>query len=339
MCRTILLVLAVFLTADARAAEPAGAAPAPSLGLPLRCTPGTDCWIANYIDTDPSARARDYRCGARTYDGHDGVDFAIRDLAAMQAGVPVVASAPGVVRSVRDGMDDTGLFAPDAEQALKGRECGNGVVIRHGSGWQTQYCHLRRDSVVVKPGDRVQAGSVLGAVGMSGWAEFPHVHLAVRRRGVELDPFTGAAVGSGCDMPMVPLWRADTGIGYEPAALFNAGFSAVPPQMDRIRAGQTGQQSIDAKSPALVLWVDMFGVAAGDRIRFAITGPDGRELVAREEEIERSQARRYMFVGKRRVARAWPAGTYTGRVLLSRTRPGDAVPWETAIERRITIQN
>ena len=63
------------------------------------------------------------------------------------------------------------------------RNCGNGVVIRHADGWETQYCHLRRGSVQVAEGDRVEAGEPLGLVGMSGEANFPHVHLSVRRDG------------------------------------------------------------------------------------------------------------------------------------------------------------
>lgn len=337
MNRLIAALLLSFLLPAGAAAPTAPQADVPmAFGLPLKCTPGTDCWIANYTDADPGADARDFQCGTRSYDGHDGVDFAIRDLGAMQTGVAVVASAAGKVRSVRDGMEDTGLLAPGAEQSLKGRECGNGVVIGHGNGWQTQYCHLRKDSVTVKPGARVNAGTVLGAVGMSGWAEFPHVHLAIRHRGKELDPFTGAVVGSGCHAGSAPLWRKDAGIAYEPAALYNAGFSAAPPEMDRIRAG-AGTQPLTQSAPALVFWVDMFGVAAGDRIRFSITGPDGRDIVAQEQQIEKNQARRYMYVGKRRTEPAWPSGTYTGRLLLSRAG-ASSEDWEAAIERQITLK-
>jgi hypothetical protein len=321
-------------------AQPAGAPvpPAPpTLGLPLQCVPGQDCWVANYADVDPSPAARDYQCGVRTYDGHDGVDFAIRDLGVMNKGVPVVASAAGKVKSVRDGMEDTGLLSPGAETSLRGRECGNGVVIRHGNGWQSQYCHLRKGSIAVNPGDTVTAGTVLGAVGMSGWAEFPHVHLAVRNKGTEIDPFTSANVGSGCQTPAQGLWDAKANPPYEPAAIYNAGFSSAPPQIDRIRAGKDAGNRLDVQAAALVLWVDMFGVAAGDRIKFTITGPDGASVVTQEQEIDKTQARRYMYVGKKRTEPAWRSGTYTGRVLLSRSRAG-GVNWESAVERQVIIQ-
>ena len=127
------------------------------LSLPVRCVLGESCWLANYVDVDPTQAARDFRCGARTYDGHDGVDIAIRDLSVMREGVPVVASASGVVRNVRDGMDDVALTDAAARARVGSRECGNGVVIQHDGGWETQYCHLRRASVRVKPGDQVTA--------------------------------------------------------------------------------------------------------------------------------------------------------------------------------------
>jgi len=307
-----------------------------AMGLPLRCQPGESCWVANYYDVEPGPGVADFRCGARSYDGHDGVDFAIRDRGVMAAGVPVLASAAGTVKHVRDDMDDTGLLAPGARLALKGRECGNGVVIDHGGGWQSQYCHLLKGSVVVKPGELVVEGSTLGAVGMSGWAEFPHVHLAVRHSGTKIDPFTGLAVGTACGRNGVALWRKELNLNYEPAALYNAGFSASRPDITQIRAGEITDARITAQSEALILWVDMFGVALGDRIRLEITGPDNESVVVQEQDIKKTQARRYMFVGKRRTTLVWNPGVYLGRVTLTREQPGSAT-WHASIERTVTI--
>lgn len=71
----------------------AAAAAPPALSLPLACTPNKDCWIANHVDLDPGPGLRDYACGVLTYDQHKGTDFAIRDRAAMEAGVVVLAAA------------------------------------------------------------------------------------------------------------------------------------------------------------------------------------------------------------------------------------------------------
>ena len=99
-----------FLLAAAVAALACSAhADEPHLDLPVECTPGETCWIVNYVDHDPGKGFRDYHCGALGYDGHAGTDFALRDEAAMQAGVAVLAAAAGTVKAVRDGMPDTGL--------------------------------------------------------------------------------------------------------------------------------------------------------------------------------------------------------------------------------------
>jgi len=76
------------------------------LAFPLDCTFGQDCHIQQYMDHDPSSAAQDYRCSGLTYDGHKGTDFALPDLAAMEAGVFVRAAAGGMVKGVRDGMED-----------------------------------------------------------------------------------------------------------------------------------------------------------------------------------------------------------------------------------------
>lgn len=69
----------------------------------------------------------------------------IRDRRAMEEGAVVVAAAPGRVRGVRDGVSDASVRDTGTE-AVKDRECGNGVLIEHGDGWETQYCHLQRAS-------------------------------------------------------------------------------------------------------------------------------------------------------------------------------------------------
>lgn len=171
------------------AGEAAAAEGAPSLDIPVRCRIGQDCFVQNYVDTDPGPGARDFACGRLTYDGHKGTDFRVPDLAAMRRGVAVVAAAPGTVARVRDGVEDVSIRQSGGPPA--GREAGNAVVVDHGNGWETQYSHLRRGSVQVRPGDRVLPGTPLGLIGLSGNTEFPHVDFAVRHQGRVVDPYTG----------------------------------------------------------------------------------------------------------------------------------------------------
>jgi murein DD-endopeptidase MepM/ murein hydrolase activator NlpD len=54
---------------------------------------------------------------------------------------------------------------------------GNHVVLHHGEGLYSCLAHLRRDSVAVEVGQRVDRGEPVGTVGASGHAFGPHVHL------------------------------------------------------------------------------------------------------------------------------------------------------------------
>lgn len=310
----------------------AQAGEAPRLALPLECVPGESCWIVNYVDEDASAQARDYTCGPQTYDGHDGTDFAIRNLRAMREGVPVLASAAGTVRATRDGMAD-GQFSRDKASVVKDRECGNGILIEHEDGWQTQYCHLRRGSVAVRKGERVERGAKLGLVGMSGRAEFPHVHLTVREGRMAIDPFTRHAAGSGCGTAGDPLWEpaASERLRYRPVSIYDAGIAGDMPSVAQVVSGERLARA-GRDSPTLAAWAALYGVRAGDELALTLLDPQGRTLAENRHRIERTQARRIEILGKRRGGASWPAGRYqlTVRIL----REGGAIP---ASERVLTL--
>jgi murein DD-endopeptidase MepM/ murein hydrolase activator NlpD len=164
------------------------AALAQTLGLPIDCVLGDTCYIQQYVDHDSTAATSDFTCGTLSYDGHDGTDFALPTLADQAAGVDVLAVAPGTIAGARDGEPDILQGTPGAPDVTD-RECGNGVLIDHTDGLQTQYCHMAQGSIRVRTGDTVVTGTVLGQVGLSGQTQFPHVHLTVRQDGVEVDPF------------------------------------------------------------------------------------------------------------------------------------------------------
>jgi murein DD-endopeptidase MepM/ murein hydrolase activator NlpD len=287
--------------------------------LPIDCEPGVDCWILRYVDHDPGPGVRDHACGKLTGDGHKGTDFAIRDLAAMVAGVEVRAAAAGVVDGLRDGMPDQSLDEAGRE-ALGGRSCGNGIRLDHGDGWSTWYCHLRRGSLMVQEGDPVEAGQALALVGLSGETTFPHLHFDLRHGERAVDPFVGEGGPQGCGPVERPLWQAGVlaALAYQPVTLVHAGIAPTPPKAEDARRGYHDRATLAVTSRVLELWVEGYGVEPGDRVRFTITGPDGAPVLAHTVELDRSFARWFQFVGARRPGDAWPAGTYSGEVTLQR---------------------
>ena len=68
---------------------------------------------------------------------------------------------------------------------------GYHVTLEHENGVQTMYAHLR--AFYVESGDTVAQGQVIAAVGATGWATGPHLHLSVFLNGEAVDPLTALA--------------------------------------------------------------------------------------------------------------------------------------------------
>ena len=284
------------------------------LGLPLACDMAQTCFVQNYVDRDPGPGAADFTCALQSYDGHDGVDFALPDLRVMAAGVDVVAAAPGTVTGVRDGMADALQGVPGAPDVTD-RECGNGLVIDHGGGWQTQYCHMKQGSVVVRPGLHVAMGQRLGQVGLSGQTEFPHLHLTVRHDGAAVDPFHPEETLTCGTPPDHALWQDP--LPYNPGGLIATGFATAIPEFAAIKAGLPSPAALPATAPALVLWAELHGSRAGDLLTLTISGPDGG-LLSENIQLDKPQARLFRAAGKRLTTKGWPPGTYSGTAIFTR---------------------
>ncbi len=94
---------------------------------------------------------------------HTGIDFRAAP------GAPVVAAGAGTV-----------VFA-----GWRGAY-GRAVAIDHGGGLTTLYGHMQ--ATLVKPGQRVPAGGLIGRVGNTGRSTGPHLHFEVRIRNLPMDP-------------------------------------------------------------------------------------------------------------------------------------------------------
>lgn len=289
-------LLALSLIAGPAMADPI------TLNWPIDCSLNETCFIQQYMDVDESNQAHDFSGGRATYDGHKGTDIRLTNRKAMQDGVNVLASAAGQVKGLRDTMMDR-LVRTDADRAaIKGKDCGNGVVIAHLGGWETQYCHMKRGSVTVVKGQMVQVGAVLGQVGLSGRTQFPHVHIGVRKDGQKIDPF---AVGAN-------LWADDLqeALAYQPTQIINLGFADGAVKMDDIALAKFQDFTPSENAPALVAYVRAINMAKGDRIRLTLSGPNGQVISKTYDPVNRGKAQQMYFTGKKRPSGGWPVGVY-----------------------------
>jgi murein DD-endopeptidase MepM/ murein hydrolase activator NlpD len=94
---------------------------------------------------------------------HNGTDYAA------PTGTPIMTTATGVV-----------------EQAGYTAGNGNFVKVKHDRTFSTQYLHMSR--ILVRRGQRVKQGDVIGKVGSTGLATGPHVCYRFWKNGVQVDP-------------------------------------------------------------------------------------------------------------------------------------------------------
>ncbi len=97
---------------------------------------------------------------------HYGIDFsAIK-------GTPIYATGDGVVKLAKPSLRKTGY--------------GNQVEVDHGYGYITKYAHMQM--FVVRKGQNVKRGQLIGYVGNSGGSTAPHCHYEIIKDGIKIDP-------------------------------------------------------------------------------------------------------------------------------------------------------
>ncbi len=281
------------------------------LDMPLACTIGTDCWVQQYPDHDQGPGSTDYTCGTASYDKHDGTDIRVRDT---QSQVQVIAAAEGVVKGIRNNMEDQ-LIDAATLSTVKNVECGNGVVLAHPGGFETQYCHMRKGSVKVRAGQKIKRGEGLGLVGYSGAAQFPHVHLSVRKAGQKIDPFSGV-LGQDCAAADQSMWssKAQDALTYQPMALLDFGWSNAKVESADLETGAFKREPPARDWPALVAYAWLINLQKGDEIKLTMTAATGEPAV-NTVILDRSKAQYVLFAGKKRTA-DW-SGPYSAELVIS----------------------
>jgi len=225
---------------------------------PLAGRDGRDWVINNYVDLDSTTGTLDYTggsgTGAKTYNGHSGIDIDVPNFRWMDGGLSiVVAAASGVVTSVHDN-------EPDRNTSCTGN--ANLVQVRHADGLTALYGHLRRGSVAVSVGQQVSVGAVLGVVGSSGCSTAPHLHFELRDAANRVvDPFRNG------------LWAAPP-IYNAVVTLMDLVIASGDMTLQQIKDPAPNVKSIPRGS-VLGVGVSMAGGGAGDVIRLVITAPTG----------------------------------------------------------------
>jgi hypothetical protein len=216
-------------------------------------------------------------------------------------------------------MEDISVKTVD-KAAIAGKECGNGVLIEHESGWSTQYCHMAKGSVRVNAGDQTTTGQPIGLVGLSGDTEFFHIHFTVRHRGKVVDPFAYGAPENSCGGGR-SIWAASLGeqMQYRTGEIIDYGFAGSAPTMELIESGEIDKHPVTPGSDALVAYVRAIGLQAGDQQFLTVQGPGGASVSAANlPALDLDKAQLLVFAGKKRNEAAWPAGRYAATYRVTR---------------------
>lgn len=107
---------------------------------------------------------------------HTGIDFRSNH------GDNIYATADGVVN-----------------KAFYNGSYGNYVLIDHKNGYSTAFSHMKK--FLVRPGQRVKRGQLIGHVGNSGRSTGPHLHYEVTLDGEPIDPYIFMKVASSTESP------------------------------------------------------------------------------------------------------------------------------------------
>ncbi|RLD67560.1 MAG: M23 family peptidase [Bacteroidetes bacterium] len=100
----------------------------------------------------------------KTWRMHTGIDFTA------PIGTPLYATGDGVIERIKGKMSGYGKV----------------VIIDHGYGYESLYAHMSK--IIVRPGEKVKRGQVIGYVGNTGRSTGPHVHYEIKKNGVPVNP-------------------------------------------------------------------------------------------------------------------------------------------------------
>lgn len=243
------------------------------LQFPVNCTLGEDCFILFYPDAYNTSRQADHKCGLRTFDQNQATVITSHSIQQMLNGIAVLAAADGKVTKVRKDSE----LSDDDNQYIKNssENCGNQVVISHGQGWETHYCFLKPDSILVSEKQLIQQGEQIAEMGSVGYTQsLPNLYFYVYHNNKTVDPFVGPMSYYACNTVQKPLW--DTMIPYQSINVIGAGVDDRPINRDYITEfGGMHKNRINSTSKNFGFWIFVAGLLDGDEEIFEVYEPGG----------------------------------------------------------------
>lgn len=295
------------------------------LSNPLACDMENNCFIQTYVDhssaphtqknTDP---AKDFSCGPLAKKGYWATDFRVTYYNPNKAPA-VLAAADGKVIAIRRTMPDSIHTTYTPYQIPLGKEAGNSIIIKHESGFETQYNHLKFGSILVAEGQNIKQGEKIAEVGSSGRTVLPKLGFSVRENGLPVDPFSYGTVWA-CGNTDASLWKQEIAhtFNYKETGIARAGFSEHIPEAAHLRTGLGIKQVRRISPESIIFWADFYGIQKDDIIYMRIQDPTG-QLFAEQESIARTDYPVWLgYVGRKNNTGALTSGIYTAEVLLQR---------------------
>ncbi|MSQ78579.1 MAG: M23 family metallopeptidase [Flavobacteriaceae bacterium] len=222
-----------------------------------------DYFIVNYVDLDTAKGSmHDINCGIKTYDGHAGIDFALKNFKQMDSGVTVKAAAGGRVVAVTDS-------AFDRSKSVNGLGFANYICIKHLGGYYTYYAHLRKGSANVKLNDSVTEGQAIAFVGSAGNSTDPHLHFEIwYQSSYYFEPSQGTC------QTYPSFWKNQ--LNYDTAYRFmDNGLINFIPSLDTLKERPLSQTIFNANDSFVSFWTHYAGAKSGDSIRIDWIDPQG----------------------------------------------------------------
>ena len=124
---------------------------------------------------------------------HDETEFEYALDFAMPYDSPILAALKGIIFGVQQGFEVGG-----SGKSLD----SNFIIIEHENEEYTNYLHLQHRGSLVKVGQEVETGEVIGYTGLSGYMTYPHLHFEVSR-------FDGDSL-----ITVIPCFKDTKGISY-----------------------------------------------------------------------------------------------------------------------------